>query len=271
MRRTWLVLVLLATCLAIGVVAAYSWIWVSGGSATPSTPITAPRLRPANDSPEPGKTVPVNEPPKTSSSKPSAKSPRTTALQGANTTASGQQLYRVTPEESEVRYIIDEIKRGQPTTVVGTTNQIAGDILIDSNNPSASKVGTLRINVRTLRTDEERRDRATRSRILQSAQAEYEFVEFSPTDIGGLPAAIELGVPIALEINGQLTVRDITHPVSFKTTVTLVSAQRLEGHAVTTIRRSDYDLVIPSVPFIADVSDDVRLEIDFVATLANSG
>ena len=253
MRRTWLVLALLATCLAIGVVAAYSWIWVSGGSATPSTPITAPRLRPANDSPEPGKTSPVN------------------ALQAANTTESGQQLYRVTPEESEVRYIIDEIKRGQPTTVVGTTNQIAGDILIDSNDPSASKVGTIRINVRTLRTDEERRDRATRSRILQSAQTEYEFVEFSPTDIGGLPATLELGVPISLEINGQLTVRDITHPVSFKTTVTLVSTQRLEGHAVTTIRRSDYDLVIPSVPFIADVSDDVRLEIDFVATLANSG
>lgn len=271
MRRTWLVLVLLATCLAIGVAAAYSWIWVSGGSATPSTPITAPRLPTANDSPGPGKTAPVSALSKASSSKDSAKSPRTTSLHSANTTASGQQLYRITSEESEVRYIIDEIKRGQPTTVVGTTNQIAGDILIDSSDPSASKVGTIRINVRTLRTDEERRDRATRSRILQSAQAAYEFVEFSPTDIGGLPAAIELGVPIALEINGQLTVRDITHPVSFRATVTLVSTQRLEGQAATTVRRSDYDLVIPNVPFIADVSDEVRLEIDFVATLAKSG
>jgi hypothetical protein len=53
--------------------------------------------------------------------------------------------------------------------------------------------------------------------------------------------------------------------VTFDVTVTPVSETRLEGNAVTTVKRSDYNLVIPSVPGVADVSEDVRLEIDFVA------
>ena len=40
-----------------------------------------------------------------------------------------------------------------------------------------------------------------------------------------------------------------------------------QHHIVTDIRhkRSDYNLQIPSVPFVANVSDDVVLTIDFVA------
>ena len=132
-------------------------------------------------------------------------------------------------------------------------------------------MGVICINVRTLRTDEERRDRATRSHILQSAQPTFEFAEFSPTGIEGRPASVEVGIPINLRLDGGLTIRDITRPVSFDVTATLVSLDRLEGTVATTVQRSDYNLVIPSVPFIADVSEDVRLEIDLVVTLVNKG
>ena len=54
--------------------------------------------------------------------------------------------------------------------VIGATDQVAGDILIDFENPEASRVGQIRVNVRTLRTDNNVRDRAIRSFVLESGQ-----------------------------------------------------------------------------------------------------
>jgi polyisoprenoid-binding protein YceI len=74
------------------------------------------------------------------------------------------------------------------------------------------------------------------------------------------------GEPFSFQISGDLTIRDITNEVTFEATVIPVSEARLEGAATATIQRGDYNLVIPNVPNVADVSEDVRLEVDFVAT-----
>ncbi|MDQ4075832.1 MAG: YceI family protein [Chloroflexota bacterium] len=75
-------------------------------------------------------------------------------------------------------------------------------------------------------------------------------------------------IPIELEeaaIVGNLTIRNTTREVTWDATVTPVSESQLEGSASTTINRSDWNLAIPSVPFVADVSEQVRLELDFAA------
>jgi polyisoprenoid-binding protein YceI len=174
--------------------------------------------------------------------------------------------FRIVPEESSARFLIDEILRGQPTTAIGQTNQVAGDIAVDVENPANSQVGTIRVNVRTLETDNAFRDRAIRSRILMSARDEFEFAEFVPTAITGLPTSVTLSEHVELTVVGQLTLRDITKEVIFQTAVTPISQGRLEGTARATVLRSDFDLVIPQVPSVANVSDQVALEIDFVAT-----
>jgi hypothetical protein len=48
--------------------------------------------------------------------------------------------------------------------------------------------------------------------------------------------------------------------------VTPISANELRGIATSTVRRADWNLNIPDVPFVAGVRDTVRLELDFVAT-----
>lgn len=174
-------------------------------------------------------------------------------------------LFRIVPDESEVRFILTEELRGVPTTVIGRTNQVAGDLLVDFAAPGSSRVGVIRINARTLATDNEFRNRAIRGEILQSSRAEYEFSDFTPTALTGLPASVEVGQAVTFQITGELKVRDITQTVTFEATVTVVSEDRLEGSAITTVQRGDYNLVIPSVPGVANVSEAVRLEIDFVA------
>lgn len=188
----------------------------------------------------------------------------------AASATTGRSLFRIQQDESEVRFILTEMLRGVPTTVIGRTNQIAGDIIVDFTQPSNSQIGTIRVNARTLLTDNEFRNRAIRGEILESARDEYEFSEFEPTSLEGLPESVTIGEPFTFQIVGELTVRDITQPVTFEATVTPISESRIEGIARTTVTRAAYNLNIPNVPGVADVSDEVALEIDFVAVAVAS-
>ena len=58
-------------------------------------------------------------------------------------------VFSIVTEESEVRFLIDEVLRGADFTVIGVTNQIAGDISVVPGRPADTTLGLLRINVRT--------------------------------------------------------------------------------------------------------------------------
>lgn len=194
------------------------------------------------------------------------------ATEEANTdaTITERVLFRINSEESEVRFNIDEELRGNPITVVGTTNQVAGDVVVDFSNPGASQMGTIRINVRTLRTDNTFRNDAIRGRILESSRDEYEFSEFVPTEVLGLPETVAVGDTVEFQIIGDLTIRDITRSVTFEASVEVVSESRLNGYASTTVLYPDFNLTIPEAPGVANIADEVILEIEFVADRVES-
>lgn len=175
----------------------------------------------------------------------------------------GAVTLQIIQDESEARFNIDEVLSGSPNTVIGTTNQVAGEILIDIENPPATQVGTIQVNARTLKTDSDFRDRAIANQILDTGT--FEFITFEPTELVGFPEDPVLGETITFQIIGDLTVRDTTNEVVFDVTATPVSETRLEASASATIMRGDYGLTIPSVPRVADVSEEVILTLDFVA------
>jgi polyisoprenoid-binding protein YceI len=218
---------------ALVVVAAFVVLYLRGGSGQASAPISAPALAASN---------------------------------------STQQHFRIDPNSSQVQFTLTEDLFNKPNTVVGKTNQVAGDIVIDLSQPSKSQIGTIRIDARTLATDSGMRDRMIRSAILESGQDQYEFINFVPTEITGLPDKVEAGQTYSFKVAGSLTVRSVTKPVTFDVTAKLVSGspQRLEGTATTTVHRADFNLQIPNVPTVANVSDDVKLEISFVAPEASA-
>jgi len=193
-----------------------------------------------------------------------------TAEATSDSAATTGTLFRIAPDESKVSFTVTEKLLGQPKTVVGTTNQVAGDIFVDLQTPANSQVGQIRINVRTLTTDNENRNQSLRSRILQTTNPDYEFSEFTPTAITGMPDKVEVGQEIKFQIVGDLKVRDITQSVTFDVTATLTAEDRLQGTASAHVTRAQFNLNIPNAPGVADVSDDVTLEIDFVATKVQS-
>jgi len=93
-------------------------------------------------------------------------------------TSSEPVIFEIVQADSEARFIIDEVLNGAPKTVVGVTNQVAGEIAIFVDDPSRSQIGTILVNARTLVTDNEFRNRAIKNRILETDS--YEFVTFTP-------------------------------------------------------------------------------------------
>lgn len=179
-------------------------------------------------------------------------------------------VYRISQADSQAAYTIFEVLNGADKTVVGTTNQVAGDILLNLSDLSQAQIGEISINARTFATDEERRDNAVARFVLQSEADANEFITFQPTSISGLPDSASVGETVKFQVTGDLTIAGTTQAVTFAVTATLETADRLVGHAETIIRRAGFNLSIPNVPFVASVGEEVTLKLDFVANAVSA-
>ena len=182
---------------------------------------------------------------------------------GASTGSAGEVLLQIAQDQSKASFTIDEVLNGSPNTVVGTTNQVAGQIAIDPNNPSKARVGTIQVDARTLATDSGMRNRTIANRILLTNQ--YEYITFTPTRLVGLPQQASVGQSYTFQMVGNLKIRDVTKEVTFNVTAKAPSKTQLQGTAKAPIRYADFGITIPQVPQVASVGDQVQLELDFVA------
>lgn len=176
-------------------------------------------------------------------------------------------VYEVVDAESEARFIIEEVLRGEPNTVVGTTSGIDGSVAVEFQSNDV-EIGEFVINVRTIETDDEVRDRTIRTLILESNKDEFEFSTFRPAQISGLPESIEVGDRFSFQVTGDLTVRDVTSSVTFEMSLDVESEEEISGSASTTILWEDFDITIPYVggnSIVASVEDRVDLELEFLA------
>ncbi|GAB4527530.1 MAG: hypothetical protein OHK0046_45390 [Anaerolineae bacterium] len=174
-------------------------------------------------------------------------------------------VFQISQTGTTAEYNIYELLNGADKTVVGTTNEVGGDIAIHMSDLSQSQIGELRINARTFATDNSRRDNAVARFVLQSEQAANEFIIFQPTQIIGLEGAAAVGESITFSVTGDLTISGVTQSTTFTVTAVLESESVLTGSAETVISRGDFNLSIPQVPSVANVSDDVTLKLNFTA------
>ena len=258
-----------------GVVGVFLFIRITGGNATPSQPISAPTLSVET-------VILSSETPFVSDSEPTAVPTLIGNAQNQSNTIvitptaipavveptssiAVPQLFRIVPEESEARFsVFETFPLG---TAVGRTNQIAGDVIVDFNNPANSQLGTIRINLRTLATDDMDRDRSIRCCVLLTSRPEYEFTDFVPTVITGLPNQVEIGQTIPFQVTGNMTLRGNTRPVTFDVSLTLSSTTEIQGFASATVNRSDYGILNDSQNGFDyhGVEEEITLEFTFVA------
>jgi polyisoprenoid-binding protein YceI len=231
-----------------GLVTLFGFITVTGGTAEPSQPLSAPTLAieavPILESPVSDSSpatqgeelpTPVAEVVIGSTIEPTTEPTITPEAELAS------RLYRIDSSRSQARFSVYEtFPEG---TAIGRTDQIAGDIIIDFNTPVNSQIGTIRINLRSLKTDDPKRDVSIRCCVLLTSQDAYEFGEFVPTSITGLPDQVELKKIYNFTVTGNLTIRGTTQPTTFDVEVIVGSLDRLLGSAETVVNRSDFNIL----------------------------
>jgi polyisoprenoid-binding protein YceI len=126
----------------------------------------------------------------------------------------------VATSESVVGYRVKEILFGQSTEGVGRTNAVTGSLVIaDSTVTSAN----FSVDMATLTSDSDRRDRQVSGRILDVASfptATFELTE----PIVLTPAALD-GAELSVTAAGTLTLRGVTKQVSIPLVAKLVDGK----------------------------------------------
>ncbi len=251
---------------AVGIllIAGGAWLynWVLGDTLAASAPIQATPI--VLDTQAPTATT-QDRNPTLAAAAPLEATPTETAAPdpaAAPAASNGLVVLSIVSAESEARFNIYELLNGQPKDVIGKTNQVAGEVAVNPHDLSQVKFGVIQVNARTLATDDGRRNQMIRNRILTTDQ--YEFITFSPTAVTGLGGSGAVGQTYTFQVSGDLTIRDVTRPVTFQVTLQVESNSRLTGSASAKVKRSDFNISIPSVPFVANVGDEFTLELDFV-------
>ena len=171
--------------------------------------------------------------------------------------------YDVVPEGSEVRYRVREQLVGLsfPNDAVGATSAVEGAIVFDAQGRLVPGQSRVTVDLRTLRSDEPRRDNYLRRNTLETER--YPTVTFLPAEARGLPAPLPASGTVPFELAGDLTVKDVTRRVGWSATASF-EGPRVTVRARTAFRFGDFGLRIPRVSVVLSVDDDIKLEADLV-------
>jgi polyisoprenoid-binding protein YceI len=171
--------------------------------------------------------------------------------------------YAVVPGRSEVRYRVREQLVGLsfPNDAVGTTRAVEGQIVLDAAGRPLAGGSRITIDVRTLRSDEARRDNYVRRNTLETDR--HPTVVFVPTGVRGLPLPVPSTGSVTLDVAGDLTIRETTRPVSWEATATF-DGPTVSLRARTAFPFGEFALRVPRVSVVLSVDDRIGLEADLV-------
>lgn len=181
------------------------------------------------------------------------------------TTAMGAVYFQIVSEESSVTYEVGETffnQNNRFNLAVGVTKTLSGTIFADLNNPSASSIGPVQVDISQFTSDSNRRDNAIRGNWLESSR--FPIATFESTQIEGFPASYVEGQDYSLKVTGNLTVRETTRQITFDV-ITRLEGTTLSGSAETTILLSDFNVGPISIAGVLQTEDQARIILQFVA------
>jgi polyisoprenoid-binding protein YceI len=169
--------------------------------------------------------------------------------------------YTVVTDGSEVRYRVREQLVGVsfPNDAVGATSAVEGTVALDAQGRVIPGASRLTVDLRTLRSDQGRRDNYVRRNTLETDR--FPTVTFVPTEVRGLPVPLPQTGSVPIELVGDLTVKDVTRRVTWEGTATF-DGPRVAVRARTAFKFEDFNLRVPRVSVVLSVENDIKLEAD---------
>jgi polyisoprenoid-binding protein YceI len=229
------------------------------GSST-SQPGAAPTAAPAASAP----TAQAAAPTAAAADAPTAAADQPTAAAASSGAASGTRTFTIVPEQTEASYQVQEkfLNRDLPNMAVGKTNAVTGELQVSLDGKPSGKITKIAVDLRTLTSDQSRRDSRIRSQWLESDK--YPFAEFTSTDVQGIPESYSEGQEVNLKLTGDMKIREVTKPVTFDVKGKL-EGDTITGTATSKILMKDFGFDPPTVAGMLTVDDGVTLTINFTA------
>lgn len=187
----------------------------------------------------------------------------------------GFRRFEIVASESQAGYEADEeffeaardrigMEPG-PNTAIGVTQSVSGYIDLSLDGGVTLGENRVTVDVGTLTSDQEFRDRRVRETALQTAT--FPVAEFIATGIEEFPASYTEGEMVSFKLPGNLTVHGVTRPVTFDVQASL-SGDTLTGTATTSVLMTDFNVTPPAMP-ILQVQDQVVLNFELTAREAS--
>jgi mono/diheme cytochrome c family protein len=175
----------------------------------------------------------------------------------------GETVYRIDPTASSLTYEVDENFAGRQTsTATGVTNGIAGDIALNADDLSASRIGDIVANVEQFTSDNNLRDARIRQDFLESNR--YPLATVEVLEIDGLEGELVEGEEQDFTIEAAVTIKDETAKATFDATASLDDGA-LTATATTTAKLSRFGAGPIRIAGLVSTSDDVTLTLELTA------
>jgi polyisoprenoid-binding protein YceI len=178
-------------------------------------------------------------------------------------------LLVVADQGNRARYRVREqlARLDFPNDAVGETTSISGSLMLTPEGDVVREGSRFVIRLADLASDSDRRDNYLRRNTLSTD--DYPDAVFVPTGLRDLPSPLPASGEATFLLDGELTVRDTTRPVTWQVGAEFAGGAVI-GRAETRFTFGDVGLTQPSVGSVLSIRDDIRLEYDFRLVPAGS-
>jgi hypothetical protein len=160
--------------------------------------------------------------------------------------ADGETLFSIVPGESKIWFVREENLINEPYSGGPGSNLVRGYVQFSPKDPNYFNLTPIQIDVREL-LDEGGIRAIVVSQMLNIEQ--YPFMLITPHTIGDIKPGSS-GGKFELEIKGEMTIRDITNPMTLQVSGSLVTADELRLEIVGEIVLDDFGIEPPDLPFL---------------------
>ena len=189
------------------------------------------------------------------------------ATSPAASAAGGEEKYTIVPESSKASYKVNETFIGRGfNTAVGSSNVISGDIYINRQLLSASRLDKMTVDISKLASDDRQRDNQIRQRWLESNK--FPQAVFVTKRLEGLPdGAYTEGQELSFKIVGDLTIRTVTKEITWDAKGKIEGGV-FKGTATTSFNMTDFGFDPPSIGGFVSAENGVTVEMELEAKKA---
>ena len=145
-----------------------------------------------------------------------------------------------------------------PNDAVGTTESVTGAFVIRPDG-SFTPDSKLIVDLRTLKTDEPKRDGYVRANTLQTDQ--YPRAEFLPRRHTGLPRPLPTSGGANFQLTGDMMLHGVTAEQTWDVAATF-AGDMVNAKATTRLNFAKYKITVPRIFGLISVDDDIRLELN---------